>query len=1579
MNSDNPLFKLKSDPITRSPQADIIDQLIWENIGRFWVEAYDPENKDALSSVYEACFHALDAEYIRLFEVNNSKSLQVCPVISQRRWVRLDLNRYDELRAFLRFINPGRPPGSKKKEDTQDELDCDNIPTHHAKHWHISFPWTIKQDKSNTRINIGYPVLTTALAWVYKMYDRGDGVVVGRRLKPKLSDGMAPSDNTPKPDPDLDCTNTVTASDVGGGSTARTTADAGTSDTSTAYDYEILSDGTTIFLRNAQPGDMYELVVAVDLGGADYENFQPHIHRVDTFIGDNAVAVPMDMSNGLPVHVMVVRNSPNVGAGDLLDTNNTAFTTRREFYQYTGDATLGGVQHGYKGQVVLPVGTVLNPDTDTVFVFGLIEGEFDTVHVHNRATITMTPDQVVQISLDGIREFTPELGLEYGLFGSIDFLAQPLQIWINGKLLSPTEYRYSHGTNTFYFKKAHTAPQNSVLKIDVLSTSERRATEADNAPFHMHQQCFRAFVITKKEWGTFDDGGQFDENPPKPEIFDDLIPRNVVSLADVDADPETVEVYTDGYLNVNVEDYTLTQSGRDLIITFKHDIDGMSVLVTYRRESLIYVYGLHDIVPVKGTLNLNTMMIQNMLADLNTFVRNFEKVYGAKISNLARLLEAAFIAANGGNPMLSLFLDEFMEYDGLPLDAANQILTALQARNVESANTDISSIPFLVDHVLHPTIRLEEGKDFKVIEGEVQSSMDLMKPRGPDDEAPGVWWCPVLYLDEHLLAKNFGSLVEDIQDSSLQYKNSLVSNYQLRYAGPNLQSVERAAAVMMGSPMFTQDSKIKRVYTRLIGYAVTIRGDTITQVQTEVLTPDQTRPYVGMRTFVGQSIGFPLLVDSNLSTLADWEPGVLRVNQDLSAVRAEDKIRITLYDPDSDPADTTARSSTVEMKIKGVSVSPILGGVQTTLILNRKPRYVPRAFGHMWIYRDVGAPRSAFNGSIQSVVPITRTVITTEFEEFELKPGEPVEYRVGDIIYRGMPVYPGLAKAYDHVTRPDWHWLSPEDNQQFWDNYLSTDPLQSARRLTSRRFVTLLPPLKEGGFSQAIFSDPYPIPERGTVIEFYEDNTCTKQTFTVVGVTRQIDPLDLDDAVAATTTNILLVGVQTVDGHNCQAGDRVLVKNQVDAAQNGTYLVNEGSWERTSDVLDSGSRVYVTYGAVNGNKTWELITPGTILAGQTAISFEVYTFTEPPAQRVVLVTPAVKETMSGTAIFRDKSEIASAKEGVTAVMAAQKAYDKNYFEVTPTLVVTEKNQYSLPTARFAYVHQAGVPVIELTSAVGFPKMGRAHVFMANGGIVEFEYFGLEGTRMLSVKWREPFTALRSSIDNQGNFVYNLQLPLDSEIVLAATYEDKRLNPGFIQLVYSRVEYVQRNLGDKLEQSPRDLVTRDNADEFYALLKNTSAILELRALTEPLALRNLLRDVAPVGSTLEVVNRHVLIDQYGYTANDQVPVGDRRTMTIEIVGPDDFTGGTLHLPTTTPAVLLRARVTDPDAAGPYTYFWRIASSQGSGNEKLSTPRVRTTRFSNLSVNGRYVVELTVSNGNGQTRTVSMIILVDEILT
>lgn len=95
-----------------------------------------------------------------------------------------------------------------------------------------------------------------------------------------------------------------------------------------------------------------------------------------------------------------------------------------------------------------------------------------------------------------------------------------------------------------------------------------------------------------------------------------------------------------------------------------------------------------------------------------------------------------------------------------------------------------------------------------------------------------------------------------------------------------------------------------------------------------------------------------------------------------------------------------------------------------------------------------------------------------------------------------------------------------------------------------------------------------------------------------------------------TTANISLSGTQTIDGVAVIAGDRVLVKNQSSAAENGIYVVAAGSWARATDA-DTwselvGAFTFVEEGTVNDNSGWVCTSPAGGTLGVTAVTWEQF-------------------------------------------------------------------------------------------------------------------------------------------------------------------------------------------------------------------------------------------------------------------------------------------------------------------------------------------------------------------------------------
>ena len=96
----------------------------------------------------------------------------------------------------------------------------------------------------------------------------------------------------------------------------------------------------------------------------------------------------------------------------------------------------------------------------------------------------------------------------------------------------------------------------------------------------------------------------------------------------------------------------------------------------------------------------------------------------------------------------------------------------------------------------------------------------------------------------------------------------------------------------------------------------------------------------------------------------------------------------------------------------------------------------------------------------------------------------------------------------------------------------------------------------------------------------------------------------------ATLANITLSGLQTIDGYTTLAGDRVLVKNQTSAANNGIYIAGTGSWVRSSDADTWNELIcaisFIEYGSQAGG-AWFCTAQNGGTIGTTPINWSQFT------------------------------------------------------------------------------------------------------------------------------------------------------------------------------------------------------------------------------------------------------------------------------------------------------------------------------------------------------------------------------------
>jgi hypothetical protein len=161
--------------------------------------------------------------------------------------------------------------------------------------------------------------------------------------------------------------------------------------------------------------------------------------------------------------------------------------------------------------------------------------------------------------------------------------------------------------------------------------------------------------------------------------------------------------------------------------------------------------------------------------------------------------------------------------------------------------------------------------------------------------------------------------------------------------------------------------------------------------------------------------------------------------------------------------------------------------------------------------------------------------------------------------------------------------------------------------------------------------------------------------------------LDVKQSVRVATTAAINISADleagdTIDGVTLVAGDRVLVKDQSTATENGIYVaVASGAASRSSDAngtadtgeLKPGTFTFVEEGSTNSDKGFIVSTNGTITIGSTAIAWTQFSgagsFTSGDGLSKDGNTINVNVTANRTAITADAIDIASTYVGQSSI------------------------------------------------------------------------------------------------------------------------------------------------------------------------------------------------------------------------------------------------------------------------------------------------------------------------------------------
>lgn len=124
----------------------------------------------------------------------------------------------------------------------------------------------------------------------------------------------------------------------------------------------------------------------------------------------------------------------------------------------------------------------------------------------------------------------------------------------------------------------------------------------------------------------------------------------------------------------------------------------------------------------------------------------------------------------------------------------------------------------------------------------------------------------------------------------------------------------------------------------------------------------------------------------------------------------------------------------------------------------------------------------------------------------------------------------------------------------------------------------------------------------------------------------------------ATTAPVTLEGLAAIDGVVPAEGDRILVKDQADASQNGIYIASSGVWSRAVDIdatgkVVKGTQVWATDGVSQPGTLWFVTAANPIVLGATLLTWQIGSIYQAAAAMAVAIAGAANKA---TPVAADK-------------------------------------------------------------------------------------------------------------------------------------------------------------------------------------------------------------------------------------------------------------------------------------------------------------------------------------------------------